>query len=197
MEKDEMNEPFTILLIGGSAGSIDVLMKTFPHIQPSAQLAIVLVIHRKNSGDSILIDLLSARTDFIVKEAEEKETITGGTIYIAPPDYHLLFEKDFTFSLDVSEKVNFSRPSIDVTFASAANVFENNTAALLLSGANADGVNGLYIIKEKKGIAAVQDYKTAEVPYMPQQAMERLQSLLVLSVEQIPGFINSLAAGIK
>lgn len=197
MEKDEMNKRLTILLIGGSAGSIDVLMKIFPHIQPSDELAIVLVIHRKNSGDSILVDLLSSRTGLIVKEAEEKETVTGGTIYVAPPDYHLLFEKDFTFSLDVSEKINYSRPSIDVTFASAANVFENKAAALLLSGANADGVDGLYLIKEKKGIAAVQDYKTAEVPYMPQQAMERLQSLLVLSVEQIPGFINSLASGSK
>lgn len=197
MEKDEMKKALSILLIGGSAGSIDVLMKIFPHIQASDELAIVLVIHRKNSGDSILVDLLSSRTSVIVKEAEEKETVTGGTIYVAPPDYHLLFEKDFTFSLDVSEKINYSRPSIDVTFASAANVFENNTAALLLSGANADGVDGLNIIIEKKGIAAVQDYKTAEVPYMPQQAMERLQSLLVLSVEQIPGFINSLASGSK
>jgi len=192
MEENRIKIPETVLLIGGSAGSIDVLMKVFPLIKPTDRLSIILIVHRKGASDSILVDLLASRTDLTVKEAEEKENILPGAVYIAPPEYHLLFEKDYTFSLDVSEKINYSRPSIDVSFASAANAFSGKTVGLLLSGANADGVDGLCIIQEKGGIAAVQDYKTAEVPYMPQQAFERLSSLTVLSIEDMSIFINNL-----
>jgi len=112
------------LIIGGSAGSLDVLLKVLPELKRNLDFAIIIVIHRKQGTDSLLTDLLSHRTNLRVKEADEKEKILDGNVYIAPSDYHLLIEKDFTFSLDYSEKINYSRPSIDVTFQSAADAYE-------------------------------------------------------------------------
>ena len=115
-----------LLVIGGSAGSLSVALKIIPMLQESMGLAVIVIFHRKSSDDNMLIDLFSGRTSFRVKEADEKDQIMPGVIYIAPSDYHILIEKDYTISLDVSEKINFSRPSIDVTFESAAEVWNHN-----------------------------------------------------------------------
>lgn len=92
---------------------------------------IIIVLHRKNSSDSVLTDVFASKTALVVKEAEEKDSLTAGCIYIAPADYHLLIEKDHTLSLDFSEKVNFSRPGIDVTFETAAEAFQSELACPL------------------------------------------------------------------
>lgn len=136
------------LIIGGSAGSLDVLLKVLPFIRTDITFAIIIVLHRKPTADGLLAGLLSSKTALLVKEVEEKENIVPGIVYIAPSDYHLLIEKDHTFSLDNSEKVNYSRPSIDVTFKSAAEVYKNNLVCFLLSGSNADGVDGLKEVKQ-------------------------------------------------
>jgi two-component system chemotaxis response regulator CheB len=153
------------LIIGGSAGSLDVLLKVLPALREDLSFPIIIVVHRKHSSDSLLEGLLSGRTKLIVKEADEKEEIKAGYIYIAPTDYHLLVENDRTFSLDFSEKVNYSRPSIDVTFEAAAAVYKDKLVCMLLSGSNADGVNGLKAVKGFGGIAAIQDPISAQVPY--------------------------------
>lgn len=114
------------------------------------------------------------------------------TVYIAPSDYHLLFEKDGSFSLDYSEKVNYSRPSIDVVFQSAAEVFTNELVCLLLSGSNADGVNGLEQVKTYGGKAWVQNPDCATVPYMPQQAINIVNTDKVLTIEEMIYSINAL-----
>src|ERR1700712_4749021 len=158
MEEDRMMKKHGMVLIGGSAGSLDIVLRILPTLTSDLGLPIVIVLHRKNSNDNILVDLLSTRTDLVVKEVDEKEAMLPNVIYVAPADYHLLIERDLTFSLDVSEKVNYSRPSIDVTFESAADVFGSHTAGLLLSGANADGVEGLRKIKAAGGMIMVQDH---------------------------------------
>src|SRR5690606_15964808 len=117
-----------------------------------------------------LAELFSNKTSIPVKEIDEKEQIKRGMIYIAPPDYHTLIEKDKTFSLDFSEKVNYSRPGIDVTFQTAAEAYGQGAAAILLSGANADGTSGLDTIKAFGGITIVQSPQTAEVDFMPSYA---------------------------
>ncbi|MGY0039472.1 chemotaxis protein CheB [Pedobacter sp. NJ-S-72] len=104
------------LIIGGSAGSLDVLLKVLPALDDTLSFPIIIVVHRKHGADSLLPELLSGRTDLIVKEIDEKEPIRAGTIYVAPSDYHTLIEKDKSFSLDYSEKINYSRPAIDATF---------------------------------------------------------------------------------
>lgn len=182
-----------LLVIGGSAGSLDVLLKVLPALNQQLSFAIVIVIHRKQGTDSLLTDLLSHRTKLNVKEADEKEKIENGKVYIAPSDYHLLIEKDFTFSLDYSEKINYSRPSIDVTFQSAADAFGENLVCLLLSGSNADGVNGLISVKKNGGTTLVQNPESAQVSYMPEQAILRANVSAVLPIDEMANYINSLA----
>lgn len=183
---------FKALIIGGSAGSLDVLLKVLPRIDRAISFPIVIVIHRKKGTDSLLADLLSTKTILNVKEAEEKEGLLAGTIYIVPSDYHLLIEKDFTISLDSSEKVNYSRPSIDVTFHSAAEVYGEKLACILLSGSNSDGVNGLMSVKRFGGETAVQDPSSAQVDYMPKQAILKAEIDHVLKIEEMANYINLL-----
>lgn len=180
-------------IIGGSAGSLEVLLKVLPEVNPELSFPIVIVIHRKHGADSLLPGLLSSRTSMTVKEADEKELMVPGTIYIAPSDYHLLIEMDHTFSLDYSEKVNYSRPAIDVTFQTAAEAYKEQLACLLLSGSNADGVNGLKTVKQWGGLALIQDPDTAQVAFMPEQARKNVPIDRVLRIEEIAAFINLLS----
>jgi two-component system chemotaxis response regulator CheB len=163
-----------LLVIGGSAGSLSVVLRIAPLLKKSMGLAVLVVFHRKQSEDSALIDVLTSRTELTVKETDDKDELTAGVLYLAPADYHVLIEKDHTLTLDDSEKVNFSRPSIDVTFESAAEVFGERLTCLLLSGANADGVEGLRVARSLGAYITVQDPDTAEVPFMPRQAVERV-----------------------
>lgn len=180
------------LIIGGSAGSLDVLLKVFPAIDQNITFPIVIILHRKKGADSLLADLLSTKTLLKVKEAEEKEKLLPGNIYIVPSDYHLLIERDLTFSLDSSEKVNYSRPSIDVTYNSAAEVYGDKLACLLLSGSNSDGVNGLIVVKKFGGETAAQDPTSAQVDYMPRQAILKANVDYVLKIEEMASYINLL-----
>ncbi|MRX47176.1 chemotaxis protein CheB [Pedobacter puniceum] len=182
----------TIFIIGGSAGSLKVLLEVLPQLHHHLKFPIIIVLHRKGYADSQLSFLLSTKTNLKVVEPDDKDILEPGYIYIAPPDYHLLIESDKTISLDFSEKLNFSRPSIDVTFSSAAKVFKENTFAILLSGANADGVAGLNHVKANNGTTLVQNPVTAEVNYMPLQAITQSKIDFVLNPDEIAAFINKL-----
>ena len=191
MEEDRMNGKYQLLVIGGSAGSLEVIMQLLPGLDRRNGLAVVIVLHRK-SNESVLVDLLSDITLWTVKEVEEKDSIEPGVIYLAPADYHLLIEKDRTFSLDFSEKVNYSRPSIDVTFESAADVFGPALVCLLLSGANADGAAGMRFAKKMGGLALVQDPQDAAVSYMPQQAIDSMKVDRIVKSTEMAVLINRL-----
>jgi two-component system chemotaxis response regulator CheB len=192
MAEEVINHNTHILVIGGSAGSLEALLQFLPGLKKDIPFAIVIVLHRKGDSESMLSDLLQSRTVIPVREIEDKEKMLPSMIYVAPGNYHLLVEKDHIFSLDVSEKINYSRPSIDVSFETAADVFGEGAAALLLSGANADGTEGLKCIREKGGIVLVQQPSSAEVSYMPQQALREIKPDAVLSTEEIAGYINAL-----
>lgn len=185
-----MRPDFNIVVIGGSAGSLSRVLRLLPHLTKKLNISVILIFHRREDEDSVLHDVLAYKSEFIVKEVEDKDSIMRHHIYIAPADYHLLLEKNLTFSLDISEKVNFSRPSIDVTFESAADAFGESVTGLLLSGANADGVVGLEAIRKHGGKIAVQDPRSAEVSYMPQQAVDRLEIDLLLTEFNIEDFLN-------
>ena len=180
------------VVIGGSAGSLDVLLEIFPVLSIQINFPIILVTHRKSGNDSLLSDLLQNRTKLTVCEAEEKELLKPGYVYVVPADYHLLIEEDQTISLDYSEKVNYSRPSIDVTFQSAAEVFKDGLVGILLSGSNADGVEGLKFVNKYGGLVVIQNPNTAIMPYMPQQAVNNVKPHVVLDSFKIAGFINKL-----
>lgn len=162
-----------LVVIGGSAGSLDVLLKIVPGLPVRSGASFMVVVHRKPDSDSALVEILSRRTAMEVKEIEDKEAIAPNALYIAPADYHTLLENRYTFALDVSEKIHHSRPSIDVTFTSAAEVFGEYSIGVLLSGANADGAEGLRQIKNAGGFVIVQEPSTADVGYMPEQAIKR------------------------
>ena len=185
-----------IFAIGGSSGSFDVLLSVLPHLQPLNGAAIIIVLHRRNAYDTALIDVLSYRTTIGIKEIEEKESLLPGFIYVAPADYHLLVEKDYTFSLDVSERINYSRPSIDVCFETAAEAFGNKLIGILLSGSNVDGAHGLAIIKEFGGTTIVQNPATADSPFMPQQAIDTGAVDYILEPDEIAKFINDAVGGL-
>ncbi len=194
MEENKFMTRRKAIIIGGSAGSLDVLLKVLPALKSDIDFPIIIVVHRKQGMDSLLTDLLSHRTTLKVKEADEKEPILNGTVYIAPSDYHLLIEKDFTFSLDYSEKINYSRPAIDATFQSAAEAYQDGLACLLLSGSNADGVNGLISANKFHGTSLVQDPTSAQVTYMPDQAILRANVSAILKIEEMADYINSFSS---
>jgi two-component system chemotaxis response regulator CheB len=187
-----MTSALKLLVIGGSAGSLDVLLQLLPQLQKGWPLAMIIVLHRKSDNDSVLPELLSAKTVLPVKDAEEKDMLLPGHIYVAPPDYHLLIEPDTSLTLDASEKVHYSRPSIDVTFMSAAEVFRDRLYCLLLSGANVDGAEGLQTVRELGGFTAVQDPAEAEVPFMPRHAINTAGVKEVFRMEEMVSFVRGL-----
>ncbi|SFD85068.1 CheB methylesterase [Chitinophaga sp. CF118] len=187
-----MTSLLKLLVIGGSAGSLDVLLRLLPALDNSWPLAMIIVLHRKNDNDLLLTELLAGKTMLYVKEAEEKDELLPGVIYIAPSDYHLLIEPDGSLTLDDSEKVNYCRPSIDVTFTSAAEVFGSRLYCLLLSGANMDGSGGLIAARELGAFTAVQDPEEAEVSFMPRHALNSTAVDKVLTMTEMIGFVKSL-----
>ncbi len=192
MEENTLAPSCKMLVLGGSAGSLTVLFSLLPTLKLHFPFAIVLVLHRKNSGDSSLPDLLALKTAAPVREVEDKDPVLNGTIYLAPADYHLLVEKNLTFSLDDSEKVNFSRPSLDVTFESAAEVYGPELVAIILSGANEDGREGLAAVKAAGGTIIAQQPLSAQMPTMPMQAINRNAIDLIFTPEDISQYIANL-----
>ncbi|SHN23000.1 chemotaxis protein CheB [Chitinophaga sp. CF418] len=183
-----------LLVIGGSAGSLDVLIQLLPELEPEWPLAMIIVLHRKAGSDTLLSELLSAKTCLSVKEAEEKDMLLPGCIYVAPADYHLLIEPDGSLTLDASEKVHYSRPSIDVTFISAAEVCGGHLYCLLLSGANMDGAEGMQAVHESGGFTSVQDPATAEAPFMPKYAINTARVDKVFNIREMIDFVKGLKA---
>ncbi|MEJ1240783.1 chemotaxis protein CheB [Chryseolinea sp. T2] len=188
----EHERRYELLVIGGSAGALQTVMEITSAIRSTSGLSIIVVLHRKPSEDDVLVSLLAAKSDFEVKEVDDKDDLKPGYIFIAPPDYHVLIEKDRTLSLDDSEKVNFSRPSIDVTFESAAEIVGERLICVLLSGANADGVAGLVTAKEKGAFIVVQDPSDSEFPVMPQQAVDQVSVDMLLNQNNLNALMSIL-----
>ncbi|RYF91279.1 MAG: chemotaxis protein CheB [Chitinophagaceae bacterium] len=191
MEKNGVSTD-RVVIIGGSAGSLDIILKVVSTLPVHSNAAFIIVVHRKNDDGSILRDLLATRTLMMVREVEDKDPILPNQIYLAPPDYHLLIENPNAFSLDSSEKINYSRPSIDVSFQSVADVFGRGVIAVLLSGANADGAAGLEKVRLAGGVTVVQDPTTAEMEFMPREAIARGPIDKVVPAQELPELINSL-----
>jgi len=181
-----------LIVIGGSAGSLQVILEMIKKLDLELNFPIVLVVHRKAYSTNILPVLLQQFSSMEVIEIEDKTEIHNNKLYIAPSDYHLLFENKKVMSLDSSEKMNYSRPSIDVTFKSAAEIYGKNVIGVLLSGANADGVEGLGYIKKNSGKVWIQDPGTAEVNYMPQHAVDAIDYDLIITPDNLADHINQL-----
>ena len=181
-----------LVIIGGSSGSLEVLMKILPNLKDAFPVPIIIVLHRNTVADSGLTELLSSKTTLLVKEVDDKEIMDPACIYLAPPDYHLLAETDGSLSLDDSEKVNYCRPSIDVSFISTAVAYRSGVVAILLSGANADGAAGIKAVADRGGYTIVQDPQEASVSYMPEQALLTQAVTSVKSTDEITAFLNRI-----
>lgn len=192
MAQNKLTHPCEAVVIGGSTGSIEVLLSLLPQLPVPLSFALIIVVHRKNTADSTLANLLALRTTNPLGEVDDKDVIKPGTIYLAPADYHLLIEQNKVAALDDSEKVNYSRPSIDVTFESAADVYGPALVGILLSGANADGSKGMAAIKRTGGTLVVQQPETALVGFMPQQAILTNEVDYILDVPGLATFLQSL-----
>jgi two-component system chemotaxis response regulator CheB len=154
----------------------------------------VVVLHRGKHYASDLESILQRKVKLTVKEIEEKEIMRPGYVYLAPANYHVLIEENRTFSFDLFTLVNHSRPSIDVTFESAAEVFTSRLMGILLTGANKDGAQGLKIIAEKGGFTIVQDPLEAESGTMPKSALEISTLHRILTLDQMKALLIGLHA---
>lgn len=159
------------VVIGTSAGAIASLSHLLPPLAQDFPLAILVAVHVPADQPHSISNLLQAKCRITVKEAEDKEPILPGTVYFAPPDYHVLVEDDRRLSLSNEEAVNFSRPSIDVLFESAADVYRENLLAVILTGANHDGAQGARAVGMAGGTVVVQDPDSATARTMPEAAL--------------------------
>ena len=166
-----MNE---LIVIGGSAGALEALLVLVPALADELVAPIAIAIHLGANQRNLVPDLLRKVTRRSVVEAEDKQPLEPGFIYVAPPDYHLLVERTGTLALSVDDAVNFSRPSIDVLFESAADAYGTHCTGVLLSGANDDGARGLQRIADAGGRAYVQAPASANHPTMPDAGLRRL-----------------------
>jgi two-component system chemotaxis response regulator CheB len=158
--------------IGASAGAIDALSKILPQLPTDFPLPIMVVVHLPPDRATMLPEIFAARCAVRVKEAEDKEEIMGGTVYFAPPNYHLLVEPDYRLSLSSDEPVLYSRPSIDVLLETAADVFGDGLIGIVLTGANSDGAKGLRAVIGAGGMGWAQNPATAEMAAMPEAALQ-------------------------
>src|ERR671914_1103750 len=157
---------YEIVVVGTSWGGLAALRALTSPLPRELQLPVAIVQHRHKDSDRLLATLLQERTPLTVCEVEDKQPILPGFLFIAPPDYHLLVERGH-FSLSIDAPVRYSRPSIDVAFTSAADTHGAGTIGVVLTGANADGAEGLSQIAKRGGLAIVQSPSTAESPTMP------------------------------
>jgi len=180
-----------MVVIGASTGGIRAVGTILAGLPRRFPLPVVVVLHRMPMTSDLLVTILQSDSALPVSEPEDKDPVEAGRVYIAPADYHLLVE-DGAFVLSVDEPVNYSRPSIDVLFEAAAAAYGEGVIAILLTGANADGAQGMVRVKQNGGRTIVQEPSTAEAPEMPRAAIAAGAADKVLSLQDIGDFLPTV-----
>jgi two-component system chemotaxis response regulator CheB len=186
---------YDLVVVGTSWGGLAALRTLVSGLPDSFQMAVTLVQHRHKDSDSLLRTLLQEHSNLEVSEVEDKMPLEHGHIYVAPPDYHTLVEPGH-FALSTDAPVRYSRPSIDVTFSSAADSYGHRTVGIVLTGANADGSDGLRRISDRGGLALIQDPRSAESRLMPEAAQRAVPRARVMSLDGIVSYLATLPAGV-
>ncbi|MEJ0036142.1 MAG: chemotaxis protein CheB [Gammaproteobacteria bacterium] len=181
-----------LVVVGGSAGAVEVLQRLTSQLTTSFAPAMVVVLHMPPESRGVLHELLASPSRPPMKVAEDKEPIRPGSVYFATPGYHLLVEGDGTFALSLDELVHYSRPSIDVLFETAAEAYGERALGIVLSGANWDGAEGLRAIAEAGGVTVIQEPSSADVPTMPEAALKACRDSLVADADAIAKLLASL-----
>ncbi len=182
------------IVVGASAGAVEALKVLLPAFPADLDIPVIVVVHLTPRHASLLADIFAPRCALPVAEPDDKQAVTPG-IWFAPPDYHLLVEPDRTFSLSVEAPVRWSRPSIDVLFQSASDVYGASLAAVILTGANDDGAAGAATVRGAGGVVLVQTPSEAEVDSMPLAAMAVATPQFVGTLAEIAEALRSLTSG--
>jgi len=180
------------VVIGASAGGFDALTGILPHLPANFQIPVIVVVHLPPDKHSLLSELFRQKCRLPVIEVEDGQPLDPGKIYFAPPDYHLFVEASCTLSLSKDIPVLYSRPSIDVLFESACDVFGAELIAVVLSGANEDGAAGSVLISAAGGTVIVQDPAEALVPTMPEATFRNCPDAIVLSLQAIVQYLREV-----
>jgi two-component system chemotaxis response regulator CheB len=183
---------YEIAVVGTSWGGLSALRELVAALPLDLDLAVVLVQHRHKLSDHVLPTLLQDRTELTVCEVEDKMPMEAGRIYVAPADYHLLVEPEY-FTLSVEEPIRYSRPSIDLTFSTTADTYGSRAIGAVLTGANADGAEGLRRLAARGGFPLVQEPASAESPTMPAAALKAVPTARVLTVDAIGKLIGEMS----
>lgn len=180
------------VVIGASYGGMEAIKIILNNLPPSFVSPLMVVLHIGNNKIDTYLSQLNKNTHFRVKEADEKEKLKPGFIYFAPPNYHLQVEDKYSLSLSTDKKVNFSRPSIDVLFETAAWAFKDELLGILLTGSNDDGANGIYTINQYGGTTIVEDPETAFAKAMPRSAIKLSTPTYILPLVKISDIMVDL-----
>lgn len=182
-----------MIAIGGSFGALEALTEILINLAAGSRIPIVVVLHRnRDSNEDSIVEYFSSNTDMTIKEVGDQENLAAGVLYFAPGGYHILAEDRKRLILYLDKEVNYSRPSIDLFFESAADIFGPQLTGILLSGANSDGANGICKIKKHGGVAIIQDPTTALAQAMPQSALDLCRPDRVETPLEIANTINNL-----
>lgn len=176
---------YNAIVMGASAGGLAVYTSLLQKLRKDFPVPVIIVQHRFKGQNYLFEEVLQAKCAITIRQADEKEKIEPGIVYTAPPDYHLLIERDFTFSLSSDAVVSYSRPSVDVLFESAAMAYRQSLIGILLTGANSDGVSGLQAIKKYGGLTIAQPPAEALFPQMPRAAIESGAVDHILTLKEI------------
>lgn len=187
-----ITQRYAAVVIGVSAGGLAALDLILSDLDANFSLPILIVQHISPDSQNYLPIHYAGRCTQMVKEAEDKEPIRHETVYFAPPNYHLMVECDRSIALSIDPKVNFSRPSVDILFETAADAFGSELVGIVLTGGNSDGAAGLAKIKSYGGLTVVQSPETAEVDAMPCAAIQVADPDYILPLNEIGNFLNKL-----
>jgi len=190
--KYNLNNQYKAIVIGGSAGSFQVISKILQNLPEDFQVPIVMCLHRLKDVRKGFVEALNIKSSKVIEEPEDKEQVRKGKIYLAPANYHLGFELGNTFTVSTEDMFNNSRPAIDITFLTAAYVFRNKVIGILLSGANRDGALGMKRIAEKGGITIIQKPSECLIDTMPNAALKVTEIDYILNTDEIVDFLNQL-----
>jgi two-component system chemotaxis response regulator CheB len=188
---------FDAVVVGGSAGALEVLRQILRALPATTAVPVVIVLHLPPRPPDGLPELLARDCALAVQQAEDKEPLQPGVVYLAPPGYHLLIESHRAFALSVDDPVHFSRPSIDVLFQSARDAYGGSLLAVLLSGASADGAAGLHEIASAGGITIVQSPAAAEAAAMPSAALALFEPTYVWTPAEMAKELPSLFVAVR
>jgi len=181
-----------LVAIGASAGGVEAVGAILAALPANMRAVIAIVLHMPPSKPSLLAELFSGRCARPVKEAEDKEPFNAGTVYIAPPNYHLLIEPDASFALSSEDAVLFSRPSINLLFESAAYAYGDRMLGIILTGASSDGAQGLSQVRNLGGNAWIQDPASAKSRTMPAAALATAGADRILELPELAAELSRI-----